>query len=73
MHQLKIFVTKSEYSRLCNTAMTIYMANVSDPNGSTSNEIHPNTCRTEEKKPFLKKKLTGAMPFMGPESSGKSN
>ena len=58
---------------LCNMAMAIYMANENDPNGSTSSENHPNTCRTKEKKTFSNKKFTGAMPFVGPESSGKSN
>ena len=73
MHQLEIFVTKSEYSRLCSMAMAIYMANENDPNGSTSSEIHPYNCRTEEKKLFLKNKFIGAMSFAGPGSSGKSN
>ena len=54
-------------------AMAIYMANENDPNGSTSSENHPNTCRTKEKKTFSNKKFTAAMPFVGPESSGKSN
>ena len=51
--------------------MTVYMANKNDPHGSTSNQIHRNTCMTEEKKPFLKKTFTGAMPFVRPESNGK--
>ena len=38
-------------------AMAIYMDNENDPNGSTSSETHPNTCRTEEKKFFLKKNI----------------
>ena len=54
-------------------AMAIYMDNENDPNGSTSSEIHPNTCRTEEKKFFCRKTFLGVMPFVGPESSGKSN
>ena len=53
--------------------MTVYMANKNDPHGSTSSQIHRNTCMTEEKKPFLKKTFTGDMPFVRPESSGKNN
>ena len=35
MHQLEIFVTKSEYNKLCDMAIVIYWANENDPNGGT--------------------------------------
>ena len=72
MHQLELFVTGSEYNKLCNMALAIYMANENDPNGSISSKIHPNTCRTEREKKFFNKKFTGAMAFIGPESGGKN-
>ena len=56
--------------------MVIYWANKNDPNGATSSQTHPNiaTRRPERKKKlFLKKKFIGAITFVGPDSSEKSN
>ena len=63
MHQLERFVTESEYNKLCNIAVAIYMANENDPNGSISSKIHPNTCRTEREKKILIKNLQEPWPL----------
>ena len=44
-------------------AMAIYMANENDPNGNTSSQIYPYTCRTEEKNFFWKKNLQEPCPL----------
>ena len=63
MHQLELFVTESEYNKLCNMAVAIYMANENNPNGSISNKIHLNTCRTEREKKILIKNLQEPWPL----------
>ena len=63
MHQLERFVTESEYNKLCNIAVAIYMANENDPNGSIYSKILPNTCRTEREKKILIKNLQEPWPL----------
>ena len=76
VHQLDIFETGIKYNKLWNMVMIIYWANKNDPDGSTSSQIHANTCNTEDEakeETFFGKKITGAMPFVGPGFSGKNN
>ena len=56
--------------------MVIYWANENDPNGGTSSQTPPNTCSKEDgakEKKVFEEKFTGAIPFVGPETSGKNN
>ena len=69
VHQLDIFATGIKYNKLCNMVMIIYWAKKNDPNGSTSSQIHANTCNTEDgakEETFFGKKLQEPCPLWDP-------